>query len=317
MRIGDNFKNRMRSVLKTGGSEHKSAATRDGTQERRSFNPLPPKQQRQMESASGAVSLASSMLPRNAVLLSPAIANVESRLQAEQRMDEASQAALKRCVSQLAKVCESDPRAGGFTSCGDAARLIADSLGVSGAPSYNDRPRLRNTDQLIDELEKHGVRNGEERTLFTCYIGHLHTFAIACVGSRAVVLQAYVGTYSLPDWLVGSQSLSETPLSPKRGLLPVKKLASLLREMEQSVQTTSPQEAADSLMGLFCAPESLRDQWTSMVSELRERKTHGTVLEWHSDAIAEHIDYEHLRTPEVVRAIDDWEFRPRDSALTA
>lgn len=123
------------------------------------------------------------------------------------------------------------------------------------------------------------------------------------------MLQAYVSTYSLPAWMVGEGALGESPLSPKRGLLPVKELATLLRETERGLQSKSPEEAADFLMNLFCAPELLRDEWVSMLKSQREAGILGMGLGWYSDPISKHIDYEHLKkSPDKVREVDDWYF---------
>ena len=117
--------------------------------------------------------------------------------------------------------------------------------------AHSQRPVEGSLETLKREFKQH--HEPHQKTVYSVHIpGLSHSLAIARVGNKAMLLQSWVGNYTLREWLEGTkQQIANNPWLPKNGVINIADISNRLDFISQSVQRQDKDKAFAGIEEMF------------------------------------------------------------------
>lgn len=131
--------------------------------------------------------------------------------------------------------------------CETASMLVSHVL----CRVHSQRPAKGSLETLKREFKQHHEPN--QKTVYSVHIpGLSHSLAIARVGNKAMLLQSWVGNYTLREWLEGTRpQIAHNPWLPKNGVKNIADIYSSLASISRSVQRQDQNKAFAGIAEMF------------------------------------------------------------------
>ncbi|MGZ5799888.1 MAG: hypothetical protein ACXWJZ_04575 [Burkholderiaceae bacterium] len=171
-----------------------------------------------------------------------------------QEIDRESDQVLENCINRLKKneqalinqVCMLTPLYAREALCGVPNEIAFRS---------NTYAKNYGQESLAAEFEKSHER--DQATLYLINLDSInHAIAIVRVGNRAMLLQSWMGEYSLGDWLTGTSGLGSNAWSPTKGSRNITEFSENLGQMRELWKNNKYDKASDEIQAMFGSPES-------------------------------------------------------------